>query len=1149
MNPEPGTSLRALLAAVRGRWRRLIALKAIVRAALAVAGVIAVALALSRWTTLSGTPAMLAALGAAVLVATVALLAWALWPVRETPSDARVARFIEEAVPSLDDRLVSAVDVMVAAPDVSPLAGPMLADASRRASAVDPAAVVPPQRLRRAGFQAAASLLLVGAVGFGGRGVARQSFDALSLSLFPARVRLDVTPGNARIQAGTALTIEARLVGNSAPAVAQLLRGDGTPIEMSTDRSGAFRTSFNAVGASFKYRVRVGGVTSPEYDVVVARAPRVTRIDLDYTFPKELGLAPRTEEDGGDIYAPSGTDVRVRVHTDREAATAQLTLGNGRAIPLTPDGSGLLTASLTVLEDNSYRVALADHGGLKNPGDTEYFIRTLEDRPPDVRVIRPARDREVTRLEEVDVEARADDDFGIASMELVYAVRGGDPKVVPFDVPGHAASVSGKRTLYLEDLNVQPGDFISYYVRARDLTRGKQSSETRSDVFFLEVRPFDQEFTLAQNPGGGGSSNGHQIDELIQSQKDVIVSTWKLDRRAQAASAQSGDDVRAVGRAESDLKTRVEETSSAFRESTMRDPRARGPQRGRGAAPDGLRAGQTMPEEDDMTAAATAMGKAAATLEALKTSDAVPPEMTALDHLLKAQADVKKREVSQQQAGSGSAANRSNVDVSNLFDKELQRQDRTNYETKASAEQARDEASSALDKIRDLAKRQDELNRQQQDLTRNRAQMTVEEIQRELEKLTREQSDLRQRAEEIAQQMQQQGQQAGQPGQQNQQGSQSSQGSQGSQGSQSSQGSQGLQQSGQAMRAVSEAMQSAANGLRQQNPGQASQQGAQAADRLRQLERQLQPQGPDERRRALGDAQLEARQVADAQRQIASELNKLPGDPSSAGTPGTPGTPGTRGNPGDNDTLRRLAGEEERLADRAARVQDNLKQQGAGDVSREFEQQRLPDRMKQSAGETRAGTGLKGTAASDADMARTLDQLADKIANAAGPQDAEAEKLADQRAQAAQLRSQLEKSSADIQKAGAGTGGGSAADLARMRQAYSRQLQQTQQLLDQLKRDDPSLAQGGVGFTFQGQGMTLSAPGTEAFKQDFAKWEKLREQATTALGQAETFISKRLQAKQAGDRLAAGVDDQPPAAYETEVNSYFKALADRKKPH
>ena len=43
----------------------------------------------------------------------------------------------------------------------------------------------------------------------------------------------------------------------------------------------------------------------------------------------------------------------------------------------------------------------------------------------------------------------------------------------------------------------------------------------------------------------------------------------------------------------------------------------------------------------------------------------------------------------------------------------------------------------------------------------------------------------------------------------------------------------------------------------------------------------------------------------------------------------------------------------------------------------------------------------------------------------------------------------------------------------------------------------------------------LSAPGTEAFKQDFAKWEELRRQATQALDNVESSLSKKLQAKQA----------------------------------
>jgi hypothetical protein len=78
--------------------------------------------------------------------------------------------------------------------------------------------------------------------------------------------------------------------------------------------------------------------------------------------------------------------------------------------------------------------------------------------------------------------------------------------------------------------------------------------------------------------------------------------------------------------------------------------------------------------------------------------------------------------------------------------------------------------------------------------------------------------------------------------------------------------------------------------------------------------------------------------------------------------------------------------------------------------------------------------------------------------------------------------------------------------------------------------------------------MTLSAPGTEAFKQDFARWDELRRQATTALDRAESSLSSKLQTQQLKDRLAAGVEDKAPPEYQKQVDSYFKAIASRKKP-
>src|SRR5262249_8456631 len=246
----------------------------------------------------------------------------------------------------------------------------------------------------------------------------------------------------------------------------------------------------------------------------------------------------------------------------------------------------VFSTKLRVVEDSSYRLTLTDREGLSSPGDVEYFIRTLADRPPEVHIVKPASDRAVTPLEEIDIEAQADDDYGIDHLDLVYSVRGRDEKVVPFDIPKRAASVTGRRTLYLEDLDVQPGDFVSYYVRARDITRGKRSNEARSDIFFLEVKPFEQEFAMAQSQSMAGSGYTGSIDDLINAQRQVVVATWKIDRRSQSSNGgQSEADIRSVARTEADLKSRVEQTSSSFRESTMRDPRKR-PQRGGQATPE-----------------------------------------------------------------------------------------------------------------------------------------------------------------------------------------------------------------------------------------------------------------------------------------------------------------------------------------------------------------------------------------------------------------------------------------------------------------------------------------------------------------------------------------------------------------------------------
>src|SRR6185503_13883554 len=229
--------------------------------------------------------------------------------------------------------------------------------------------------------------------------------------------------------------------------------------------------------------------------------------------------------------------------------------------------------------------------------------------------------------------------------------------------------------------------------------------------------------------------------------------------------------------------------------------------------------------------------------------------------------------------------------------------------------------------------------------------------------------------------------------QQNQTGQKSSQSQSGRQSGQKpsgqpSQGGRGSAAGGdtsEQIRAASEEMRNAVSELRRDDPRQASARGSRALEQLRELQRQLQASAPDERRRALGDMQLEARQLADAQRQVASEVGKV--------------APGEAG----QDALRRLAGEQERLADRARRLQQGLGQQAGTDAAKEIERERIPERMRQSAEQLRSAPAVpnpgadhrstKAAAPAQDVVARAVDKDANGLSTTEKPRDGESRKL------------------------------------------------------------------------------------------------------------------------------------------------------------
>jgi hypothetical protein len=1149
------SKLRSLIAAVRRRWFAQVALcnagRALALAALPVFAALAVDYAVAP----EGGPLVL--LAAATLVASLAAAAIPLWRMQRRPDDRHVARFIEEraagstVVAPLDDAVVSAVEVAERADGTgaSPFETLIVESAMTRLQGVDESRIIPAASIRRAALQATGGVaLLASGLWLGGPGLAR-AVDTARVRFFPATVTIDVLPGNSRVPAGSPLTIRAHVKDGDGTLM-------GSPASLTVSADGEEHTvrmvpageaveyAFESVDRTFEYRVSAGSAVSSAYTVTALFAPRVERIDILYTYPSFTGLATREERDGGDIYAPAGTRVRLRIHTDKPAVQGRMTMTRSgrRELALRTAGERLLETELVLNADDSYRLGLSDSDGLRSAGDSEYFIRVMDDRPPDVRITRPSSDQSITPLEEVAIEARADDDYGISRFDLVYTVGGGRERAVPFDrISGTDIQRTGTRLLAGEDLGVSPGDVIAYYARARDIGRGKRPTEARSDIFFLEVKPFSEEFVEAQSQAGGGA-NSQQIESLVSAQKEIISATWNIERRTTAGM--SADDIKQVARAQAELRERVEQMASRMnRGGRFRPPFRLGPEQS------GSR--QTGTAADPLAAAIEAMAKAHQQLDAQKPKDALPHEMAALNSLLEAQAQVRRREVSRQASSGGNGgSNRSGQDLSALFDRELQRQQRTNYETRSQVEERQDRdtgADSAADRIRDLARRQEDLSRQQSGLANSG--LSAEERKRQLERLTREQNELGERAEELARQMaRQRGNSSQQPGGQ----------------ASGEQSGQGRQRPGGGMKDVSEQMRSAAGDLRRDNPAAASRNSGKAAEQLRRLEQQMRGADPGAARQAAGELQLEAQQVAQEQRRIAAEADRL-----------------DKGQGGSTDAARgRLADEKERLAGRVDELQRAIRDQarrdpkGAaatslGEAAEELEQQRLGQRMRDSANDMRAGTGKQGgaaasrksgTADTEAQIARALDRVVEKLGGGAS---AEARRLSDQLEQTGQIRERLNRLEQQMREAesqaaqagrqgregrqgsGGSSGDGQAGDLRRMQEEYRRELERARESLRQLARSQPR--EGAAGSTPEEHEFSRSAPGTEASKQDRSGWEALRKDVDLALEKYESGVSERLARKLSEDRLSAGGSDRVPEHYRRLIARYYESLARVKK--
>ena len=353
-----------------------------------------------------------------------------------------------------------------------------------------------------------------------------------------------ITPGDATIEKGNSLVVLARFTGPLPAGVNLVLTPVNAParsqsLVKSLDDP-VFGGSVPEVAADFTYRLEYAGQRSREFTVKVFEHPRLERADAHLTFPAYTSLPEKRIADTRRVTALEGTLLDWSLQLNKPVASARL-VPRGKdpqpEIPLVTATNQAVAslAKLPLTASGTYELQLVDADGRTNKVAPQFVIEVQPNRPPQLKFVAPRGDQRVSPLEEITFTAEAAGDYGLRAYGLAWSVGGVDPKFVEL---GQTVPAKERRAfshlLALEELRVQTDDLIAYFVWADDTGPDGEPRRTTSDMFFAEVRPFEEIFRAGQSGEGEGEGEpppGNPAAKLTELQKQIISATFKLQRQ------------------------------------------------------------------------------------------------------------------------------------------------------------------------------------------------------------------------------------------------------------------------------------------------------------------------------------------------------------------------------------------------------------------------------------------------------------------------------------------------------------------------------------------------------------------------------------------------------------------------------------------
>ena len=289
---------------------------------------------------------------------------------------------------------------------------------------------------------------------------------------------------------------------------------DNYQYRLKKEEANLFTYQFSNVQKDTDFRVFSSGVESEDFKLGILKKPNILGFDVSLDFPAYTQRKDEKIANIGDIVVPTGTNIDWIFNAQNTDDISIRFSGKNEKISAKRFDNELFTYKKRALSDEAYRIFVSN-SNLPNSDSINYTITVIPDLHP-IIAVEEFKDSTDSKL--LFFVGDASDDYGLLSLSFNYRIKNdngsqGELNTLKLEKPD-ARQVQYDHTWDIRQMDLQPGDELTYYFEVFDNDGVNGSKSARTNVMVYEVP------TIEEYEEEASKNNDEIKDELRKSLKD-----------------------------------------------------------------------------------------------------------------------------------------------------------------------------------------------------------------------------------------------------------------------------------------------------------------------------------------------------------------------------------------------------------------------------------------------------------------------------------------------------------------------------------------------------------------------------------------------------------------------------------------------------